>query len=216
MKSREIFSAIFLAGGWCEAALRLHSLSVIPDDFPDWLAYGLTQALRYNRGNKAALDFAGRQKSSPSLNMLIAEILLAENRAPEASEILEPLARRNDPIGFRAAWMLCLAHLDWKEFEKSKQIATRNPALSKSIAGREILAKIALNTGNHQEADRLYSLLEKDSLEAKAYLARRAYERKDWEKARKLTEELMLYFPDMLELRENIEKISREEGRDLS
>ncbi|HON62194.1 MAG TPA: hypothetical protein PK314_09995 [Deltaproteobacteria bacterium] len=216
LKSREIFSAIFLAGGWCEAALRLHSLSVIPDDFPDWLAYGLTQALRYNRGNKAALDFAGRQKSSPSLNMLIAEILLAENRAPEASEILEPLARRNDPIGFRAAWMLCLAHLDWKEFEKSKQIATRNPALSKSIAGREILAKIALNTGNHQEADRLYSLLEKDSLEAKAYLARRAYERKDWEKARKLTEELMLYFPDMLELRENIEKISREEGRDLS
>lgn len=216
LKSRDIFSAIFLAGGWCEAALRLHTLSAIPDGFPDWLAYGLTQALRYNRGNKASLDFAGRQKSSPSLDMLIAEIFLAENRTSEACGMLEPLARHDGPIGLRSAWMLCVAHLDRQEFEKSKRIAAGNPAFSKSVAGREILARIALGTGDTREADRLFSLLERDSLEAKAYLARRAFERRDWERARKLTEELMLYFPDMLELRENIEKISREEGHDLS
>lgn len=211
LKSKEVFSAAFLAAGWLEAALHLHSLPVIPESFPDWIAYGFTQALRYNKGNKAALDYADRQKSTPALEMLVSEILLADNHPEKALPKLHSLAQTDNDIGFRAAWLMSIASLNKGAFEESRQNVLNHKSLFDSVAGKEILAKIALNEGNVGEADRLYGSLAAGSLEAKAYLARRAFDRKDWKTARMFTEDLIKYFPDMMELRNNIERIAREE-----
>ncbi len=211
LKSKEAFSSVFLASGWLEAAIGLHKLPVIPDDFPDWVAYGFTQALRYNRGNKSALEFAGHQKKTPALGMLVSEILLADGRFEKALPRLESLAQGDTDIGFRAAWLMSMAYLDKGDLGESRRIVQGHKSLAGSETGREILAKIALNEGNVGEADRLYGTLAKESLEAKSYLARRAFERKDWKSARKYTDELQTYFPDMMELRSNVQKIAREE-----
>ncbi len=211
LKSKEAFSSMFLAAGWLEAAIGLHKLPVIPDGFPEWVAYGFTQALRYNRGNKAALEFARHQKITPALDMLTSEILLAENRADKALPRLQLLAQNDTDIGFRAAWLMSMASLNKGDLNESRRIVQDHKSLSGSIAGRQILARIALNEGNVPEADHLYGTLAGESLEARSYLARRAFERKDWKTAKRFTQELLNYFPDMMELRDNMQKIAREE-----
>jgi len=45
------------------------------------------------------------------------------------------------------------------------------------------------------------------SLEAMAFLARRAYERQDWSRARELTEIMMRNAPDQMQLRANLKAI---------
>jgi len=216
LKSDEAFAAVFLAGGWIEAALALHKISLIPDNFPDWISYGLTQAMRYNRGNQAALEFSAKQKSTASLNLLSAEILLAENHMDEAIGKLSLLSKYKTDIGFRASWLLSLAYLNNGNFDKSKSIVDTHPDLASSITGKELLGRIAINRNNIAEADRIYGSMVNDSLEAKAYLARKAYQKKDWEKARALTEELLIYFPDKLQLRANLETIAQQQKHDNS
>jgi hypothetical protein len=184
---------------------------VVPDNYPDWFAYGLTQALRYNRGNKAALEYALKQKLTPSLDMLIAEIFLADNQRNKAIPRLQDLSRSDSDIGFRAAWLMSLAYLTKGDIKEASRIVNEKKSLSSSVTGKEILARIAINQGNTREADRLYGLLANESLEAKTYLARRAFVMKDWGAARKYTEDLLTYFPDMMELRENLDRIAREE-----
>ncbi|HOS96397.1 MAG TPA: hypothetical protein PLR71_03755 [Deltaproteobacteria bacterium] len=213
LRSEEVFSAAFLAGGWLEAALSLHRLPVIPEAFPDWVAYGLTQALRYNRGNREALDFAVKQPRTPELDLLIAEVMLADNQMGNAVPRLRSLARQDSAVGFRAAWLLSLASLKEGDFQESRRIVQEYKALSSSVTGQEILARIALNEGDTEDADRTYARIAGASLEAKAYLARRAFARKDWKTARKYTEDLLEYFPDMMELHENIRRIAQEEKR---
>ena len=216
LKSDEAFAAVFLAGGWIEAALALHRTPMIPDDFPDWVAYGLTQAMRYNRGNMAALEFSSLQRPHTALDLLRAEILLAENHFDEAVSCLTQLTGHGSDIGFRASWLLSLAYLSSGDLVKAGKVIDTHPALAKSVTGKELLGRIAINRGNMAEADRIYASLLNDSLEAKAYLARRAFQEKDWETARSLTEELLTYFPDRLQLRANLEIIAQQEHHDNS
>ncbi|HHO76654.1 MAG TPA: hypothetical protein ENN05_09530 [Deltaproteobacteria bacterium] len=214
LKSDEAFAAVFLAGGWIEAALALHKLPLIPDDFPDWVSYGLTQAMRYNRGNKAAIEFSAMQKSNESLNLLTAEIMLAENDLDEAIRRLSALTEYKTDIGLRASWLLSLAYLNNGNPDKSKHIIDDHADLASSIAGKELLGRIALSKDNTAEADRIYGSVANDSLEAKAYLARKAYQKKDWENARALTEELLMHFPDRLQLRQNLDLIAQQQEND--
>jgi len=211
-KSKEAFAGVFLAAGWLEASLNLKTLDVIPADFPDWISYGFTQAIRYNRGNRVALDFASKQKAFPALNLLIAELLIADGNAAEGIKKLTVLAKEDSDVGFRAAWLQSTASLDQGNTGQAKQVVIGNPRLKDSVTGKEMLAKIALLEGKIDEADRMYKGLEKESVEAKAYLARRAFAQKDWATARRLTEELMLLLPDKMQLRANLEAINKAEG----
>ena len=93
LRSPNVCAAVFLAGGWTEAALRLPHNKVIPDGFPEWVAVEFTQAYRLNRGNRPALIFAFRQKKpSPALNLLVGEILLADGQFNEGLKKLGALA----------------------------------------------------------------------------------------------------------------------------
>jgi len=212
MHSKEAFAALFMAGGWVEAALQLHQIPVLPDNFPDWVAYGLTESLRFNRGNKSALAFANKQKKSPLLELLTAEILIADGNNATALAILDKLASSDSDIGFRAAWLLTVARMDQRNLKGARDVLNRQPRLRNSLTGKEIEARIALSEGDTEKAYQTYASLGLESTEAIAYLAKKAYREKDWKTAKKLTEELMRKLPDRMELRENLRAIVEAEG----
>jgi thioredoxin-like negative regulator of GroEL len=203
LASEAVFAAVFMAGGWVEAALQLHRLPVLPDDFPDWVAYGLTQSLRFNRGSQAALDFAEKQTSSPVMALLGAELRLAVGRTAEGLTALKALAGADSDVGFRSAWLLALARLDRGDAEGAHAVLARQPRLQQSVTGGEIRARIALLEGDTDRARRTYAALAPASAEAKAYLARRAYAGRDWATAKRFTEALLREFPDQMQFRAN-------------
>ena len=208
LRGPEAFAAAFLAAGWREAALQLYAGTDLSQR-PDWLAYGLGQLLRMNRGNRAALTFLDKQKPSPSLGLLSAEILIGDGKAAEGLKRLATLASENSPVGFRASYMLALASLDAGKYDDARGWVSRQPLLVKEIVGVELLARIALRQGQAAEADRLYRTVAKDSIEAKSYLARQAFAQKNWAEARRYTMELIHALPDELTLRENLLAIDK-------
>lgn len=211
LMSKEVFSAAFLAGGWLEASLALHKMSVLPNNFPDWIAYGLTQALRSNRSTQEALAFAVHQKRTPALSLLIGELYIAESKFDEALAALDPYLKEQSEIGYRAVWLTGVIYADKGEYEKAKEIVESQPKVAEEVGGKEILARIALAQGNIEAADKLYLQLQEESPEAMSYLARKAYAEKNWKRAQELTEQLILMFPDSPILRDNLNKIVEEQ-----
>ncbi len=214
MTGKDAFSACFLAGGWLEAALDLNTSKVLPEDAPEWLAYGLTQAIRYNRGTLPALEFATQQKPSPSLTMLTGELLISSGSPDAGLEKLITLVSRNDDVGFRSAWLVTLLYIERKQYEDAKKIIESHPRLANDIVGKEALARIALLEGKTEEADKQYSDLENDSWEAKSYLARKAFDNKDWQRAKELTEMLLQEFPNNTLIQQNYEKIIEQQAKE--
>lgn len=211
LQSPEAFSALFLAGGWIEASLRLHRMPEIPESFPGWVPYGLTQAFRYNRGTAEALAFAERQPRTPAMGVLKGELLLAENQINEGLALLSDTAKDNSDAGFRAAWLKAMVLLDQGKIDAAKQAIRQQPRLAKSLPGRELMARIAVAEGKAEEATRLYTAMKKESVEARVWLARQAYFDERWKDARRLTIELAGISPDTLQFRANLAAISRAE-----
>lgn len=207
LNSPYAFPAAFLAAGWIEAALTWPIPTQLPDELPDWLAFAYTQALRYSRGPTKALYFAMKQKATPSLSLLIGELLVTNGNSEKGLDYLLPLSQLDDEIAVRAAWLVSLVEIEKKEFEKACKTIHAHPSLAQSILGRETLARIALKQGDITRADTLYGELENDSFEAKFYLARRAYANRNWEKAIELTEALIIEFPDNPELHKDLQKL---------
>ncbi len=211
LTGKDAFTAAFLAAGWLEAALALNSAKVLPDDSPEWFSYGLTQAIRFNRGTMPALEFATKQKPTPALNMLIGELLISSGSPDAGLEKLLALANQNDDIGFRAAWLVTLLYIERQQFDKAIEMIQSHPALAQNVIGREALARIALLQGKIEEADQQYSALEAESWEAKSYLARKAYEDKNFKRAKELTEALLIEFPNNILIQKNYQKILDDE-----
>lgn len=212
LRSQAAFAVSFLAAGWLEAALSLWDADAACDRFPEWVAYGITQALRYNRGNEEALRFAQRRKPSSALTLLIGELLVADGQSDEGMAALVALVTDDSSVGFRAAWLLSLANVERGRLDRARQVVGSQPRLGNSVAGKEVLARIAVIEGKTSEAERQYRAIQKDSIEARAYLARRAFANKDWAQARQLTQELMRLMPDQLQLRENLRAIDEAEA----
>lgn len=210
LKSPEAFTAALLAAGWDEAAIVFNKQSVYPRSYPDWVAFNMAQALKRNRGNNAALEFAVSQKVTPALSMLIGELLIASQNNEAALERLKPLYKDNTEIGKRAAWLMSLIYLDRGEYKESQEIIHAQPLLEKDSVGQETLARIALLEGKTDLAEKIYLSLEKLSPEAKSYLARKAFQDKDWKRAKDLTEELLRQYPTNTLLQENYKKIIEE------
>jgi predicted Zn-dependent protease len=205
------FAAAMLATGWSEAALRLSTPDEKCDGLPGWFAYGYIQALRVNRGNEPALAFAQKQPGTPELNLLTGELQSAEGKAAEGRQTLLPLATLDSDVGYRAAWLLGMAALAHGQPQEAARLVNAQPRLLTSVTGREMLARVALAEGREEDADKVYGALAPDSAEAKAYLARRAFAHHDWIEARRYTDELLVLFPDQLELRANLNAIDRAE-----
>ncbi len=207
---KDAFAAAFLAAGWLEAALNLSPPNILPKEYPQWYAYGVTQAIRYNQGDLVALGFATKQIPSPQLSMLIGELLVSTGSPDAALEQLKKLSSLDSDIGFRSAWLVSLLYIEKQDYAKAREVVTAQPRLSKEIIGKETLARVALLEGKNEEADQMYSAIEKDSWEAKSYLARKAFQNKDWQRAKKLTEEILAEFPNNDLLQQNMAQILKE------
>jgi hypothetical protein len=214
--SEEVFSSVFIAAEWYEAGLQLHELQVFPDDFPDWAAYNLIQALRHNRSDREAIEFGSRQQSRPELSLLIAELMIAEGRAEEALIKLAPLAKSDSDIGFRSARLASLLYIEKQNYTDAKDIIYSQPRLAGNILGQETLARATLLEGDEALADQLYLAIEDKSIEARSYLAKKAFEKKDWQRARELTEQLIRDQPGNAALKKNLAKIIEEERKGKS
>jgi hypothetical protein len=214
LTSKYAFPSALLAAGWLEAALVWPLPAALPKDFPEWVAFAYTQALRYNRSPLEALNFATKQKASPPLSLLIGELMIATGSPDAGLEQLQPLAKLKSDIGTRSAWLISLIEIERKQYDKARKTIQSHPLLAKNLIGKEAMARIALKQGNIAQADELYGALEKDSLEAKFYLARRAYAEKQWDRALKLTEQLIVEFPDNPELHKDLQKLRELKAKD--
>ena len=213
LKGPEAYTAALLSTDWNEAALKLHSLNVIPSDYPEWFTPQLAQAIRLNRGVPKALEFATLQSSTPQISLLIGEMLIASQSPDAALEHLTKLMHDDDDIGARAAWLVAMINVERGNYTEAKAALDAQPKLEKEQVGQETLARIALLEGNTDLANKLYSGLEEKSAEAKSYLARKAFAEKDWKRARELTEQLLRLYPTNPLLQANLKKIDDEQGR---
>src|SRR5207247_6306153 len=99
-----------------------------------------------------------------------------------------------------------------KQFAEARVAVEALPRLRQSTAGQELLAHIALAQDQAAEAERIYVGIESDSDEAKAFLAGRAFDQKNWPRARRLTAELAKKYPEQQQFRANLEAITQAEG----
>lgn len=213
--SEEVWSAVFLAADWREVGLQFNRLPVIPKNFPHWVAYSLIQATTYNRGVQDALELIHRQVETPLVELLHAELLLTTDKQDEALKKLQKLVSTKGLIGFRSSLLLSNFYISKKNYEKARLTIKNNPTLAEHLMGKEQLAHLATLEGNLEEADRLYQAIEEESFTAKSYLAKRAYEQKNFKHARDLTIELIKERPDFLPLRANLKQIIDEEKRQV-
>ncbi len=211
LRGDEGFAAAMLAAGWTEAALKLRTPDANVDDLPSWVGYGFAQALRLNRGDAPAIAYAEKQRSTPELTLLIGELQLDDKQTDEGTRRLAPLAALDSDVGFRAAWLLATSALRQHQPDDAVRIVQAQPRLASNTAGKELLARVAVAQNRLDDADKAYAAIAADSPEAKTYLARRAYARKDWTGARRYTEELMTMLPDQLQLRANLDLIAKAE-----
>ncbi len=211
--SDEIFATALIDTGWDEAAIRFHRLETYPSAMPEWAAYRFTEALRANRGNLAALQFADKQNETPELNLLIAELLYETGDMKQAAAKLVPLSQVENATGIQAARHLAGLYIRGREFQKAKDFISRTPNLSNHVWGQELIARIFLEENQPELACQLYLSIEKDSSEAKSFLARRAYIGEDWNRAQKLTEELIAEYPDIEMFKQNLKRIQEKISR---
>jgi tetratricopeptide (TPR) repeat protein len=211
LRGPDAFAAAFLAAGWREAAISLCTPDHCPTNEPVWLTYGLANALRANRGAAAGRDFLARQRPEPELQLLAAEMLIADGLAQEGLNRLPGLAGLDNATGYRASCLLVLANLDLKKYDLARDWVRRNPRLAGDRTGRELMAQIALSAGQTNEAETIYRGILSHSTAAKTYFARQAYSRRDWANARRLTTELLVETPDNLQLRADLLAIDRAE-----
>lgn len=212
--SKEAFSTLFLAAKWDEAALQLHSLPVIPPNFPEWIPVQLTHAIERNRGPSKAIQFALQQNKTAALTLLIAELAIKSKQQDLAINSLKDLYKRQDIVGLEASRLLSRIYLEQNDNNAAKEVILSQPDLANELSSKEILARIALQSGNVPTATALYSNIETESAEAKSFLARKAFSDKKWSRAKTLTEELIKLYPENATLKDNLHKITLEEQKE--
>lgn len=211
LSNQEIFAVALLSEGWIEAALQIQPPGLLSADFPHWVAVLYTNGLRQNRGNQAALQFIAQQKPTPISILLKAEMMIAEGQKDQALTELEKLSSDPGDIGARAVWLACLIDLEKGRYRKAGEALEAHPQLSQTLQGQETLGRIALMEGEQETATQIYQKIMHQSNEAKSFLARQAYQQKNWTLARELTEDLLNEFPGNAQLQENLKKIIAQE-----
>jgi tetratricopeptide (TPR) repeat protein len=192
----DVYSALFLAAAWPQASFSLLKNPVIGKELPAWFPSDMIAAFRFLEGPQKAIAFAEQQPQNDTVQLQIAEILLDLGRFQEATARLDKIASLPSDIGFRASYLLCSVAFSGGNLEMVKERLKNNKQLEKSTLGKEMQARVFLAEGNPDGALRLYSTIERESAEAKSYLAQKAFDEKNFARAKKLTEELLKKFPN--------------------
>ncbi|MEO1857456.1 MAG: hypothetical protein ABGY95_08870 [Rubritalea sp.] len=206
-------TAAFLASGWMQVALSLNQQNTA-SDLPPWFTYALTQAYRHCDGEDAAIRFAEKQDPSSVLTCLLGELYIAAGENDKGLQTLEIISSKEDAAGYRAAWLLTMASLERNELQKAGEYLKIHKKLRESPEGKAIAARIALAKNDLETAEQMYQSIVNQSLEAKIFFARKAFQQKDWESARRYTKEAMSIQPNEPSLYKNLEKIAEAEKLD--
>jgi hypothetical protein len=207
LHSFEGISAVLLKAGWNEAALAIYPFNYPNNTHFEWMTTLLVNALNDNRGPRAALEFAATLYPKEGLNEPLFEIITASKLSEKRNDDVQNLARQNSEIGFQVAKMVAEILLENGKLQGAKRTIALQNRLNQSTLGQELLARIALSEGDTLTADRIYYTLRNDSLEAKSYIAKKAYKDRDWQTAKVLTEELLAQFPENETLKQNHARI---------
>lgn len=211
MESNQSYAALTLASGWVEAALDLQkwypeshpTFSQLSSQFPQWVVRNFAQGLAANRSASVALDFIHKQKLTPKLALLSAELNLNEGNYSEAENMLLPLAKTSS----QAALLLASLYHEQNQFIPARTAILNNPTLASSSSGKAMLARLELSYGDHHLAEKMYQEIADISTEAKSYFAKKAYQMGDYKTAYTLTRELADQFPDRQDLKSQLRKI---------
>ena len=210
LRSKNGLAACFLAEGWPAPAVALADWEAALTA-PEWLQFGLVQALRAVRGVDTALAFALRLPAHPATDYLRAELMLKGGREPEALALLERLSRGTGDTAYSAGWLRALRLMELKRYDESLATLDHCVALKTTVAAGELRARVALLRGDTAGAEQRYRALREQSLEAGAYMARQAFAARDWPEARRLTTLWLGKYPDDLQLRRNLAAIAEQE-----
>ncbi|MDB6071728.1 MAG: putative system TPR-repeat lipoprotein [Verrucomicrobiales bacterium] len=191
---------VFAAAGWREAALRLHDWTAATDT-PDDMLYTIAVCLKLNRGPQVAADFL-KDRPGALFQGLAGELLIASGKTADGLKRLQAAAPDNSDAGRRAGWLLCLAHLEQRDFPSAQTVLTATPGLADSSQGLEIAAKLALATEKPDEATALYrKAADAGSAEGLTWLLRESVKSGDTTAARELSIKLRGLMPDQLQTR---------------
>ena len=115
LDSGAIYTAILLADGLPEAALKVGSNLKAKPDYPDWFILAYARALQQNRSPKAAIAFLPESKSE-ALEVYRGELAFMLGERERAANVLVSYATSITSAGQRAAYLLSVDSLDQKDF----------------------------------------------------------------------------------------------------
>ena len=208
--SKEGLYAPLLAAGWYEATLKLYDNTPLSHETPQWVINQLTSAYKENRGLKEAIEFLTIQRPTSENEALLANLYMENNERTKALPLLETLSIQENIIGYKAAKKLAEIYLNGGKYQETESVLNRNVKLKNSTTGQEILARLYLLTSKPVDASRVYSSIERESDEAKSYLAKDAFIKKEYLRALELTDALLKNYPSSETLIENKRKILKE------
>lgn len=208
--------ATFFAHGWHGAALDIgggHELKPVAGA-PDWFDFGYARCLLVRDGASVARKWIeSLAEPSAAVQLTHAEILLTDGNVEQGMKKLAELATGDSIHAGRAAWTLALAELDRGNALEAGRWVKGNAELLASVAGREILARVALVDSKPDEALRIYRELGDQSTDAMIYLSKHAFAEKNWSEAKRWTGELARRFPEEPQFRKNLLQIDEEAAK---
>lgn len=205
-----VLPTLFCVSGWLRAGVDICKSESLAEA-PEWAAYALARSAQILSDNKRLAEFlAASSLNSPAMQLLRAESAWMDNKRDEGRTILESLLGQPD-TGYRAAFLLAMDALTRNDAAEVKRVIALQPDFAASVAGREFLARAALAEGKENEAIAIYEALGDSSDDARIYLARTAYNAKQWDRAEALVRSLIADHPNEPAFAANLEKI--QEGK---
>ncbi|TSA30688.1 MAG: tetratricopeptide repeat protein [Verrucomicrobiaceae bacterium] len=201
-----VLPALFCVSGWLRAGVDICKPEDLADT-PEWAAYAVARSAQVCGDARHLADFlAASPSKSPAMQLLRGESEWADNRKVEGQKIFESLLGTPE-AGYRAAFLLALEALARNDAAGVRRVIARQPDFAESVPGREFLARAALAEGKEDDALSIYKSLGDTSDDARIYLARTAYNAKDWGRAETLVRSLIADHPNEPAFADNLEKI---------
>jgi len=201
-----VLPVLFCVSGWLRAGVDICKPEDLADA-PEWAAYAVARSAQVCGDSRRLTDFlAASPSKSPAMQLLRGESAWSDNRKADGQKIFEGLLGTPE-AGYRAAFLLALEALARNDAAGARRIISRQPDFAGSVPGREFLARAALAEGKEADAIAIYKSLGDTSDDARIYLARTAYNAKDWGRAEELIRSLIADHPNEPAFADNLEKI---------
>lgn len=210
-QTKDAYPIALIEAGWLNSGLQLLSTGPLPDSRPDALVVEIMEAYQTLDGQpKRAIAYGLNQKRTGGLTLTLAQLYYDNLQTKEAINLLRKVPEDN-PFALQVQEKLLHLYLSENEWEEAKRLVEKSPNLEKTVQGKEVLAKQALEEGDISLAAKLYSSIVEQSADAKGFLARKAFNDKDYTRAKLLTEQLIQLYPESVVLKENLKKILQEQ-----